>query len=58
MKKGTGLMIPMWFNNFIKPFLLNTQQRLSLELKAFKMHEIFICLEDLLWLKVLSQISI
>ena len=52
MIKGTGLMTPRRFNIYVKPFSWNIQhktkletQRLSLELKTFKMYEIFICSE-------------
>ena len=52
MIKGEGLMTPRRLNIYIKHFSWNTKpknkletQRLSLELKTFKMSEIFICFE-------------
>ena len=52
MIKGEGLMTPRRLNIYIKHFSWNTKpknkletQRLSLELKTFKMYEIFICSE-------------
>ena len=52
MIMGEGLMTPRRLNIYIKHFSWNTKpknkletQRLSLELKIFKMYEIFICSE-------------